>query len=87
MPQNDVDGKAYYTFEFVAQAPNYTRHALGAASVGNGMNLHPEPESYYSPENVPCTLRLVLSFKIHHRSSVQALLFKLSELIIVTNKH
>ncbi|XP_044509096.1 psbP-like protein 1, chloroplastic isoform X2 [Mangifera indica] len=34
--ENDVDGKAYYTFEFVAQAPNYTRHALGAASVGNG---------------------------------------------------
>ncbi|KAJ0100913.1 hypothetical protein Patl1_06280 [Pistacia atlantica] len=34
--ENDVDGKAYYTFEFVAQAPNYTRHALGAVSVGNG---------------------------------------------------
>ncbi|KAK6929303.1 PsbP, C-terminal [Dillenia turbinata] len=34
--QRDVDGKAYYTFEFVAQAPNYTRHALSAITIGNG---------------------------------------------------
>ncbi|KAG8651297.1 psbP-like protein 1, chloroplastic [Manihot esculenta] len=34
--QHDVDGKAYYTFEFVAQAPNYTRHALSTISIGNG---------------------------------------------------
>lgn len=39
MPQNDVDGKAYYTFEFTAQAPNYIRHALGVVTVGNGMKL------------------------------------------------
>ncbi|KAL2482091.1 PsbP-like protein 1 [Forsythia ovata] len=34
--EHDVDGKAYYTFEFVAQAPNYTRHALSAICIGNG---------------------------------------------------
>ncbi|CAL9196797.1 unnamed protein product [Musa hybrid cultivar] len=34
--ERDVDGKVYYTFEFIAQAPNYTRHALGAISIGNG---------------------------------------------------
>ncbi|GLT31391.1 hypothetical protein SLA2020_061320 [Shorea laevis] len=34
--EHDVDGKAYYTFEFVAQAPNYTRHALSTVSIGNG---------------------------------------------------
>lgn len=39
MPQNDVDGKAYYAFEFTAQAPNYIRHALGVVTVGNGMKL------------------------------------------------
>ncbi|KAJ8448887.1 hypothetical protein Cgig2_030743 [Carnegiea gigantea] len=32
----DVDGRAYYTFEFTAQASNYTRHALSAICVGNG---------------------------------------------------
>ncbi|KAF3643645.1 PsbP-like protein 1, chloroplastic [Capsicum annuum] len=32
----DVDGKNYYTFEFIAQAPNYTRHALTVVCVGNG---------------------------------------------------
>lgn len=37
--QHDVDGKAYYTFEFVAQAPNYTRHALSTICIGNGMEL------------------------------------------------
>ncbi|KAL4189057.1 hypothetical protein AMTRI_Chr08g163590 [Amborella trichopoda] len=35
-PENTVDGKSYYTFEFVAQAPNYTRHALGSITIGNG---------------------------------------------------
>ncbi|XP_020522836.1 psbP-like protein 1, chloroplastic isoform X1 [Amborella trichopoda] len=34
--ENTVDGKSYYTFEFVAQAPNYTRHALGSITIGNG---------------------------------------------------
>ncbi|KAF8021965.1 hypothetical protein BT93_G2180 [Corymbia citriodora subsp. variegata] len=34
--EHDVDGKAYYTFEFVAKAPNYTRHALSTISIGNG---------------------------------------------------
>ncbi|KAK8691673.1 hypothetical protein V6N13_075173 [Hibiscus sabdariffa] len=34
--EHDADGKAYYTFEFVTQAPNYTRHALTAVSIGNG---------------------------------------------------
>ncbi|KAK9283925.1 hypothetical protein L1049_012182 [Liquidambar formosana] len=34
--EHDVDGIAYYTFEFVARAPNYTRHALSAISINNG---------------------------------------------------
>ncbi|KAF5733807.1 psbP-like protein 1 chloroplastic [Tripterygium wilfordii] len=34
--EHDVDGIAYYTFEFIAQAPNYTRHALSTICVGNG---------------------------------------------------
>ncbi|KAK4395731.1 PsbP-like protein 1, chloroplastic [Sesamum angolense] len=34
--EHDVDGKAYYTIEFIAQAPNYTRHALSAVCIGNG---------------------------------------------------
>ncbi|KGN51262.1 psbP-like protein 1, chloroplastic [Cucumis sativus] len=34
--EHDVNGKAYYTFEFVAQAPNYTRHALSTIAVANG---------------------------------------------------
>ncbi|KAK1256610.1 hypothetical protein QJS04_geneDACA022811 [Acorus gramineus] len=34
--EHDVDGKAYYTFEFIAQAPNYIRHGLGTVSIGNG---------------------------------------------------
>ncbi|XP_028805167.1 psbP-like protein 1, chloroplastic [Neltuma alba] len=34
--EQDVEGKAYYQFEFVAQAPNYTRHALSTISIGNG---------------------------------------------------
>ncbi|KAE8682065.1 putative Ankyrin repeat-containing protein [Hibiscus syriacus] len=31
-----TQGKAYYTFEFMTQAPNYTRHTLTAVSIGNG---------------------------------------------------
>ncbi|KAK8951852.1 hypothetical protein KSP39_PZI003344 [Platanthera zijinensis] len=34
--EHDVNGKTYYTFEFIAQAPNYTRHALGAIAIANG---------------------------------------------------
>ncbi|KAM6598952.1 hypothetical protein CsatA_018561 [Cannabis sativa] len=34
--EQDVDGKAYYTFEFIAKAPNYTRHALSTISIANG---------------------------------------------------
>lgn len=34
--EHDVEGKAYYTFEFIAQAPNYTRHALSTVCIGNG---------------------------------------------------
>lgn len=34
--EQDVDGKAYYTFEFTAQAPNYIRHALGVICINNG---------------------------------------------------
>ncbi|XP_062216988.1 psbP-like protein 1, chloroplastic isoform X2 [Phragmites australis] len=34
--ENEVDGRAYYTFEFTAQAPNFTRHALGAIAIANG---------------------------------------------------
>ncbi|KMS97827.1 hypothetical protein BVRB_5g123870 [Beta vulgaris subsp. vulgaris] len=34
--EQDVEGKTYYTFEFIAQAPNYTRHALSVICVNNG---------------------------------------------------
>lgn len=34
--EHDVDGRAYYSFEFIAQAPNFTRHALGTICIGNG---------------------------------------------------
>ncbi|XP_050210926.1 psbP-like protein 1, chloroplastic [Mercurialis annua] len=34
--EHEVDGKAYYTFEFIVKAPNYTRHALSTVSIGNG---------------------------------------------------
>nr|GLL22107.1 psbP-like protein 1, chloroplastic isoform X1 [Ipomoea trifida] len=34
--ERDEEGKAYYTFEFVAQAPNFTRHALSTVCIGNG---------------------------------------------------
>ncbi|KAL5057082.1 hypothetical protein RYX36_028686 [Vicia faba] len=34
--ERDIDGKVYYQFEFTAQAPNFTRHALSAVSIGNG---------------------------------------------------
>lgn len=38
MSQHEVDGKSYYTFEFVAKAPNFTRHALSTIAIGNGIN-------------------------------------------------
>nr|ABK22029.1 unknown [Picea sitchensis]ABR17272.1 unknown [Picea sitchensis] len=34
--ERTAEGKIYYTFEFVAQAPNYIRHALGTVAIGNG---------------------------------------------------
>ncbi|KZV15984.1 psbP-like protein 1, chloroplastic-like [Dorcoceras hygrometricum] len=34
--EHEVDGRTYYTIEFIAQAPNYTRHALSAVCIGNG---------------------------------------------------
>ncbi|CAM8928516.1 unnamed protein product [Rhodiola kirilowii] len=34
--EHEIDGRPYYTFEFVAQAPNYTRHALSVITIGNG---------------------------------------------------
>lgn len=34
--EQDVDGKTYYTFEFVTQARNFTRHALSTICIGNG---------------------------------------------------
>ncbi|KAG4926065.1 hypothetical protein JHK87_051605 [Glycine soja] len=34
--KQDVEGKKYYQFEFIAKAPNYTRHALSTVSIGNG---------------------------------------------------
>ncbi|KAL9243315.1 hypothetical protein vseg_017217 [Gypsophila vaccaria] len=34
--EHEADGKTYYTFEFTAQAPNYTRHALSAICINNG---------------------------------------------------
>uniref|UniRef100_A0A0F7GY54 PsbP-like protein 1 n=1 Tax=Cypripedium formosanum TaxID=53042 RepID=A0A0F7GY54_9ASPA len=34
--EHKVGEKSYYTFEFTAQAPNFTRHALGAITIGNG---------------------------------------------------
>ncbi|VAI00513.1 unnamed protein product [Triticum turgidum subsp. durum] len=34
--ETDIDGRAYYTFEFTAQAPNFTRHALGTITIANG---------------------------------------------------
>ncbi|KAL9297433.1 hypothetical protein ACSQ67_023329 [Phaseolus vulgaris] len=34
--EQDVEGKKYYQFEFIAKAPNYTRHALSTVSIGNG---------------------------------------------------
>ncbi|CAM8931144.1 unnamed protein product [Rhodiola kirilowii] len=34
--EHEIDGRRYYTFEFVAQAPNYTRHALSVITIGNG---------------------------------------------------
>lgn len=34
--ERTAEGKIYYTFEFVAQAPNYIRHALGTVAIRNG---------------------------------------------------
>ncbi|KAI4351106.1 hypothetical protein L6164_005491 [Bauhinia variegata] len=34
--EHDIEGKSYYRFEFIVQAPNYTRHALSTISIGNG---------------------------------------------------
>ncbi|KAG8379331.1 hypothetical protein BUALT_Bualt07G0077300 [Buddleja alternifolia] len=34
--EHDVDGRAYYTIEFMAQAPTYTRHALSVLCIANG---------------------------------------------------
>ncbi|KAH9531143.1 hypothetical protein CY35_19G021500 [Sphagnum magellanicum] len=34
--ERSADGKTYYTFEFLAKAPNYTRHALGTVSIKDG---------------------------------------------------
>ncbi|XP_021757179.1 psbP-like protein 1, chloroplastic [Chenopodium quinoa] len=34
--EQDVEGKTYYTFEFTAQAPNYTRHALSVICINKG---------------------------------------------------
>ncbi|KAL1531324.1 putative phospholipid-transporting ATPase 8 [Salvia divinorum] len=36
MLQHDMEEKSYYTFEFIAQAPNYTCHALSTVCIGNG---------------------------------------------------
>ena len=37
--QRVVNGVKYYTFEFVAKAPNYTRHALSTVTLGNGERI------------------------------------------------
>ncbi|KAL5719441.1 phycocyanin alpha-subunit phycocyanobilin lyase [Ranunculus cassubicifolius] len=34
--EHEVDGMTYYTFEFLAKAPNYTRHGLSAICISNG---------------------------------------------------
>ncbi|CAO2818454.1 unnamed protein product [Amaranthus hypochondriacus] len=34
--EQEIEGKTYYTFEFMAQAPNYTRHALSVICINNG---------------------------------------------------
>ncbi|CAH9072025.1 unnamed protein product [Cuscuta europaea] len=34
--EHDAEGKTYYTFEFITQAPNFTRHALASVCIGNG---------------------------------------------------
>ncbi|KAG6763641.1 hypothetical protein POTOM_031072 [Populus tomentosa] len=35
--EHDADGKVYYAIESVAQAPNFTCHALSAITIGNGI--------------------------------------------------
>ncbi|RAL54511.1 hypothetical protein DM860_001639 [Cuscuta australis] len=34
--KRDAEGKTYYAFEFITQAPNFTRHALASVCIGNG---------------------------------------------------
>jgi len=34
--ERDVDGRKYYSFEFLAQAPNYVRRGLGTVAIGYG---------------------------------------------------
>lgn len=34
--ERDAEGKTYYAFEFITQAPNFTRHALASVCIGNG---------------------------------------------------
>ncbi|KAJ7548090.1 hypothetical protein O6H91_08G116900 [Diphasiastrum complanatum] len=34
--EKDANGKTYYTFEFLAKAPNFTRHALGTVAISDG---------------------------------------------------
>lgn len=55
MLQQDVEGKTYYTFEFIAQAPNYTRHALSVICVNNGMKSYSFFPTKYA---VPVTIIL-----------------------------
>ena len=34
--QRESGGKKYYTFEFLTQAPNFTRHGLGVVGIAYG---------------------------------------------------
>lgn len=63
--QQDIDGKAYYTFEFIAQAPNYTRHALSTISIGNGKKFwlqNIEFQVFFHVWNIPWIMLVVLPF-------------------------
>ena len=33
--QREVEGRLYYTFEFLAQAPNYLRHSIATVTIAN----------------------------------------------------
>ncbi|KAL2935443.1 PsbP-like protein 1 chloroplastic [Bienertia sinuspersici] len=37
--EQDIEGKTYYTFEFTAQARNYTRHALSRICINNVVHV------------------------------------------------